>query len=71
MLTWGKFPFPWLQWAPGLGGGLGMWPVLVPCCAGWGGGASAVGEEGNGGPSVVNPQKATSHGFTDEESKAE
>ena len=37
MLTWGKFLFPWLQWAPGLGGGLGMWPVLVPCC-GWGGG---------------------------------
>ena len=44
-----------------------MWPVLVPCC----GGPSAVREEGNGGPSVVNPEKATSHGFTDEESKAE
>lgn len=67
MLTSGKFPFPWLQWAPGPVGGLRMWPVLVPCC----GGPSAVGEEGNGGPSVVNPQKATSHGFTDEESKAE
>ena len=36
-----------------------MWPVLVPCC----GGPSAVREEGNGGPSVVNPEKATSHGF--------
>lgn len=44
---------------------------LCPAARGGGGGASAVGEEGNGGPSVVNPQKATSHGFTDEESKAE
>lgn len=45
---------------------------LCPAAGGGGeGGASAVGEEGNGGPSVVNPQKATSHGFIDEESKAE